>query len=226
MLIFCLFIISCSSKKGTVESGSDELIIVNSNSIEKLFESHQVGIVAHQSKNQNLNRSIASVRKSYDILGFRDDNGLLTKKIGEYIVKSNNETLMLLAFNLYGDFRYWKSIAKLNSDFLPSPYKLKKGIKLKYYLPKRDYVFRPDGEPFLIKSGHSLSKISDIVYENWRRWPEIYDNNEPMIKNPNKIYAGFTLYYLEDDTNLFSLKKKIRELLLDSPIKRKIDYLN
>ena len=150
--------ISCSSKNGTVQSDSDELQIVQGNSVEKLFERHQVGVVARNPLKERGNRSPASVRKSYNIFGFNDYNGLLTKKTGEYIVKNSKETLMLLAFNLYGDFRYWKSIAALNNDFLTSPYHLKKGVKLRYYLPKRDFVYRPDGEPFLIKQGHSLSK--------------------------------------------------------------------
>ena len=60
--------------------------------------------------------------------------------------------------------------------------------------------------------GHSLSKISDIVYDNWKRWPEIYDNNRPMIKDPDKIFAGFTLFYMPDDDEpeVISKNKKPR----------------
>lgn len=219
VLLLALILISCSSKEGKVDSDSEELEIVRGNSIEKLFESHQIGSVPKIVNKNRPSRFPSSVPKTYDIFSFKDPNGLLTKKIGEYVVKDNNETLMLLAYNLYGDFRYWKSIAHLNKDFLPSPYNLREGIRLKYYLPKRDYVYRPDGNPFLIKRGHSLSKISDIVYENWRRWPEIYDNNKPMIKDPDRIYAGFTLYYLEDDDLAFSSNRL-------SKVSRKVSFNN
>ena len=194
VLILLLLFISCSSKHGVGTSDQPELEIVGNQSIDKLFEYHQVGVVKKRTS-----RNPASTNSLTNLNDFRDSLGKLTKKIGNYSVKSNNETLMLIAFNLYGEFSYWKSLAKLNKDFLYPPYKLKKGVQLKYFIPRRDFVYRPDGMPFLINKGHTLSKISDIVYENWRRWPEIYDNNKPLIKNPNKIYAGFTLYYLDED---------------------------
>jgi hypothetical protein len=201
-IIFITLLISCSSNKGTVNSDQPELEIVNSNSIDKLFEGHQVGSIKG-----NIRRSPASSGSHSNINQFRDTLALLTRKIATHIVSSNSETLMLIAYNLYGDFSYWKSLAHLNKNILSSPYKLKKGLKLKYYIPKRDFTYQPEGLPFLIKYGQSLSKISDIVYENWRRWPEIYENNRPLIKNPDEIYAGFTLYYLDDPNELVSSVK-------------------
>ncbi len=199
MKFFILFLIlySCSSKNRMNNSGMEELEIVNENSIDKLFESHQLGAVAKKNS-----RRLASVTKKISNENFKDFSGVLTKKIGEYVIKKEYETLMLISFSMYGDFRYWRSIAWLNRSILSSPYKLRKGMKIKYYIPRREFIFNPEGVPFLIKQGHSLSKISDIVYENWKRWPEIYDNNKPLIKNPNKIYAGFTLYYIEDEENI------------------------
>ena len=90
-------------------------------------------------------------------------------------------------------------------------------MRLLYYEPKRSFSYLPDGNPFLIKRGHSLSKISDIVYENWERWPEIRNNNSDLIKNPNKIYAGFTLYYIpdefKDDSSLTATKDSLEILV-------------
>jgi len=52
------------------------------------------------------------------------------------------------------------------------------------------------GNPYLIKSGDSLSLISKKVYGDWREWPAIHKNNPKQIRDPNLIFAGFTLYYL------------------------------
>ena len=75
---------------------------------------------------------------------------------------------MLIAFNIYGDFLYWKSIAELNEDSLNSDYQLRKECE-SFTMNQKEASYNPDGNPFLIKKGHSLSKISDIVYENWER---------------------------------------------------------
>ncbi len=193
---------SCSSKQSLNERGKTDLVLAKGNSVDALFEKHDYQNI----KNDNLSkhsgpgyRSPASVQ---NINVFKDTYGKLTKKVKYYTVSDDGETLMLISFNLYGDFRYWKSLAKLNSSILSHPYVLEKGLKLKYYAPKNSFVYQPSGLPFLIKNGHTLSKISDIVYENWRRWPEIHENNIPLIPDPNKIYAGFTLYYLPDEENL------------------------
>jgi nucleoid-associated protein YgaU len=33
-------------------------------------------------------------------------------------------------------------------------------------------------------------------YGTTRKWKKIYKNNEPLVRDPNLIFAGFTLYYL------------------------------
>lgn len=110
-----------------------------------------------------------------------------------------NDTLMLVSFKLYGDYRMWKRIAALNSDKLAGGTALTKGMQLKYNPPVTEFVWSPKGNPYLIQNGDSLSKISNKVYGNWKWWNKIYDNNKPMIKDPNLIFAGFTLYYMKED---------------------------
>lgn len=198
-LFLLLFLFSCSSKRSLENSNEPELVIGQGNSVESLFEDHHFNTSENQKTGSSRLRIHRKPASAIRIGTFNDRLGKLTKKIGHYKVKESSETLMLIAFELYGDFKYWKSLASLNSDVLDPPYALRKGLNLKYYEPKTNFVYRPDGLPFLIKRGHSLSKISDIVYENWRRWPEIHENNLPLIHDPNKIYAGFTLYYLPDD---------------------------
>jgi nucleoid-associated protein YgaU len=46
--------------------------------------------------------------------------------------------------------------------------------------------------------GETLGTISSDKYGTPVKWRKIYDNNRPLIKNPNTIYAGFTLYYIPE----------------------------
>lgn len=111
-----------------------------------------------------------------------------------YTVKSG-ETLMLIAFNLYGDYRKWKDIKSLNGL---SSNNISEGMTLKYKRPDTDFSWNPQGLPYLIKRGDTLGKISNEKYGTPKKWSLIYDNNKPLIKDPNLIFAGFTLYYISE----------------------------
>ena len=65
---------------------------------------------------------------------------------------------------------------------------------LKYKKPLHPYR-PPLGDPYLIKTGDSLSLISRKVYGDYKKWDHIYRNNPRQIRDPNLIFAGFTLYY-------------------------------
>jgi nucleoid-associated protein YgaU len=110
-----------------------------------------------------------------------------------YTVKKN-ETLMMISFNVYGDYRRWKDIANLNQDVLAGSQVIKEGMQLKYMAPAQEFVFSPSGNPYLIQSGDTLGKISDTTYGTKKHWKDIWNNNKPLIRNPNEIFAGFTIY--------------------------------
>lgn len=112
----------------------------------------------------------------------------------EYKVQKN-ETLMLIAFKLYGDYEQWKQLANLNRDILGQGTKIKEGMVLKYLAPLEQFVWNPEGSPYLIKTGDTLGHISDHLYQTSKKWKLLWDNNRPLIKDPNKIFAGFTIYY-------------------------------
>lgn len=112
-----------------------------------------------------------------------------------YEVKSG-ETLMQIAFNLYGDYKKWKEIAGMNSGI--NVESLKAGTALNYCTGS-ELSWKPNGNPHVIRLGETLGKISDDKYKTVKRWKEIWHNNKPLIQDPNKIYAGFTIYYIPDE---------------------------
>lgn len=114
-----------------------------------------------------------------------------------YKVESN-ETLMLIAFKLYGDYSRWRELASLNQGKLGSNYQALAGTTIKYYSEGAGFSWNPSGEPYLIKHHDTLGKISNKVYGTFNRWRAIWDNNRPLIKDPDKIYTGFTIYYPVD----------------------------
>lgn len=115
---------------------------------------------------------------------------------GQYTVKSN-ETLMLISFKLYGDYSRWNEIASLNQDKILNSAIIRPGTKLKYSKSGSDFSWNPQGNPYLIKQHDTLSKISSKVYGTSNRWKPIWKNNSRLIKNPDKIFSGFTIYYPE-----------------------------
>lgn len=119
------------------------------------------------------------------------------KQIKIYKVKKG-ETLMQIAFKLYGDIGRWQDLKKLNQEKVSRNTTLATNMTLKYEAPDTEFVWNPEGEPYLIGTGDTLGIISNNVYQTPKRWKSIWENNKPLIKNPNVIYAGFTLYYIKD----------------------------
>lgn len=116
----------------------------------------------------------------------------MSEEVGEYTV-GENETLMLIGFKLYGDYRKWKELKSFNNltnvDVGP-------GTVLKYRKPEQEFSWQPKGLPHLIKRGESLVSISRDKYQTPNKWNLIYENNRPMIRYPELIFAGFTIYYI------------------------------
>jgi nucleoid-associated protein YgaU len=121
----------------------------------------------------------------------------------EYTVQKN-ETLMMIAFKLYGDYGKWKSLAATNSKALNGGNNVRAGMKLKYAAPATAFVWNPQGLPYLIRTGDTLMRISNNVYNSHKKWKSIWNNNKPLIKDPNKIFSGFTIYYLENGREVAS----------------------
>ena len=115
-----------------------------------------------------------------------------TGEMGTYVIREG-ETLMQMAFKIYGDYRQWKQIMSLNNLSNPN---VPGGTSLKYDKPSSEFIWSPQGNPYLVKQGDTLGLISQKKYNTVKRWRDIYDNNKPLIRDPDLIFAGFTLYYI------------------------------
>jgi nucleoid-associated protein YgaU len=122
-----------------------------------------------------------------------DDSQVQITAVQEYTAEKG-DTLMLVAFKLFGDYTKWRELQSMNSDVLANG--LRTGTVLRYN--STGFTWNPQGLPYLIKSGDSLSGISKEKYGTFKRWKDIYENNQPMIRDPNLIFAGFTIYYVPD----------------------------
>ncbi len=113
---------------------------------------------------------------------------------GEYVVE-RGDTLMKIAFNLYGDVFKWQQLYNLNRADLKDANALSAGMKLKYERPSSVPSVEKNGEPYMIKKGDTLGTISTEVYGKSSYWRRLWENNKTLIRDPNRIYAGFYLYY-------------------------------
>jgi nucleoid-associated protein YgaU len=125
--------------------------------------------------------------------------------MGEYITQ-RNDTLMIIAWKMYGDYTKWRDILEWNSDKISNVSSISVGMKLQYKYPDSKFEWSPNGDAYLILRGDTLGGISRKVYQSERYWKDLYDNNKPLIRDPNLIFAGFTIYYDEIDRNTASEK--------------------
>lgn len=114
-------------------------------------------------------------------------------KEAQYHVQKG-DTLMMIAFKIYGDYRKWKDLKEWNKDKLKS--KIGPGVVLKYLEPEHSFSWQPVGLPYLVKMGDTLQLVSKDKYGTPKKWRSIYENNRQLILDPNLIFAGFTIYYV------------------------------
>ena len=115
----------------------------------------------------------------------------------ETYVVQENDTLMWIAFKLYGDYLEWRRLLEANPELPRNG--LSAGMKISYRAPAERFNWKPSGTPYLIVQGDTLGLISNKVYGTNKKWQSIWEHNRAMIKDPHLIFAGFTLYYLADD---------------------------
>ena len=107
----------------------------------------------------------------------------------------SSDTLMKIAFENYGDIYRWKKIYEDNRDKIQNPNAVPVGTVLKLEKPSSPVSIDRNGEKIVIRSGDTLGKISNRVYGTLKKWKRLWENNKQMIRDPNRIFAGFSLYY-------------------------------
>lgn len=113
---------------------------------------------------------------------------------GVYTTRAG-DTLMKIAFENYGNLYKWREIYEANRDRIADPNALSPGIELKLDRSVGAVTIEKNGNQYLIKRGDTLGTISDDVYGTNKKWKKLWENNKQLIHDPNKIYAGFYLFY-------------------------------
>lgn len=108
------------------------------------------------------------------------------------------DTLMKVAFETYGDLYRWHGLLEANKDKISDPNHIPAGTVIKVEKPSTPVAVAKNGEKYLIKNGDTLGTISNDVYSTPKKWKVLWENNKQMIHDPNRIFAGFYLYYQPD----------------------------
>lgn len=138
-------------------------------------------------KKRKKHRSTASVPPHGQVQGDQD-----------YVVKEG-DTLMKISFEKYGNLYRWREILEANKGKIGNYNKLVAGTILNIHGVEY-VVVEHNGQPYLIRRNDTLGKISNNVYGTPKEWRALWENNRHLIHDPNKIYAGFTLYYMPKDS--------------------------
>ncbi len=121
----------------------------------------------------------------------------------EYVIKPG-DTLMLIAWSVYGDYQLWREILKENPH---DARRLITGNTLIIKNIKRKNAFHePKGIAYIIQRNDTLGSISKDKYGTFRKWKKIYQNNRSLIRDPDLIFTGFTIFY-EPEPNLGNAPK-------------------
>lgn len=125
----------------------------------------------------------------------------------DYYVAQKGDTLMWISFKLFGKYGRWRQLERWNQDTIKDKNQLE-GLILKYIPDSRKKFEYPNGHVYLIQKDDYLGLISKKIYETAKYWKFLWHYNKHMIKSPDLIFAGFTLYYLDKD----EVKKNYRNL--------------
>ncbi|MCO5142726.1 MAG: LysM peptidoglycan-binding domain-containing protein [Oligoflexia bacterium] len=115
-------------------------------------------------------------------------------EMATYTVR-RGDTLMKIAFSIYGDIDRWRDLLELNRGKLSSAAKLRVGMALSYEAPLEAFYPNSLSNSYLIKQGDTLAGIADEVYGRKSKYRKLQGYNRKLIKNANRIFAGFTIYY-------------------------------
>jgi LysM repeat protein len=197
LILSLLFTASCSSsKKENADDAGEEVTDVLDGDSDFIVDGDEEELIVEDSDMvlaEDSNQPIEEIEEVADSLEPVSTTATpMIAEEGNYTVK-NGDTLMMISFNVYGDYRRWREIARYNNLSGGAP---AAGSQIRFQRAGSEFSWNPQGLPYLIKRGDTLATISDDKYGTTKKWRAIYNNNKPLIRDPNLIFAGFTLYYL------------------------------
>ena len=175
-----------------MELGSEELVTTGEDEAESIYSSSSILI------QEEIEEEFSKGIETQTTFNLKSENttpiAIKTGEYEEYIVQKR-DSLMLISYRLYGDFSRWREIAMWNKDSLKKR-RIRQGQRLRVFIRDGEgKMWKPSGDPYLVKRGDYLGLISKNVYNGKTKyWIDIWNNNKILIKDPNKIYAGFTIY--------------------------------
>ena len=194
LLILSLFtVVGCSSKKKQTPAESDGVDIAKSEEAEDadfIVDDDDKELIADDDSEEAALEEDPSIEVAASAPEVETSG-----EMSQYTV-SKGETMMMIAFKVYGDYRVWKKISDANPGV--SVNGLRAGTVLSYPTPTALFDWSPVGNPYLVRNGDTLGLISKDKYGTSNRWKDIWNNNKPLIVDPNLIFAGFTIYYKSD----------------------------
>jgi LysM repeat protein len=121
-----------------------------------------------------------------------------------YVVKPG-DTLTKIATNMLPGKGGLKAILAANKDVLPDPHRLKVGMTLK--IPngvpapaepraagKPDVLVPNDAKnEYVVQSGDTLERIARKLFNDGRKWREIYEWNREQLSDPGRLREGQVL---------------------------------
>lgn len=197
LLISLLALVSCSNnKKKESTAQTDNVILDMEDESDFIVDSDEEDLELSDSVEESVADVEAVEEMSDDTteISMAENIGNIGN-IGSYEVQKG-DSLMLISFKIYGDYRKWRGLKEMNPGIKSGA--LLEGTTLSYNEPLEKFIWNPKGQPYLIKDGDSLGTISEDKYGTVNKWKSLWENNKPMIHDPNLIFAGFTLYYVAD----------------------------
>lgn len=154
---------------------------------------------------------LAEAEGAKDALEVTEEGGTGTTGATEKYTVKAGDTLMKIAFTIYGDIDRWKDLRDWNQAAIKNASHLKVGTRLTFETPLQAFNAQELSHSYLIKQGDTLAGIADEVYGRKMKYRKLQRYNEKLIKNPNRIFAGFTIFYDITDKELAEAEARRQE---------------
>lgn len=195
-ILIVTLLVSCSMKKKSDPATAQAGVEVGAeNSLVEGDEFADLEEVSEESLDEEISEDLATTDSSYAKPIIQETEAIETPMVtnsgGEFntYTVQKGDTYMLVAYKVYADYSKWRDIADLNGGGALVP-----GSQVRYRSAWQSFPIKTQGAPYIIQNGDTLGGISQNKYGTVKKWRNIYDNNKQLIKDPNLIFAGFTLY--------------------------------